>query len=338
MKHLCSGGLWRGGLIICSIVAGAACQKSEENAGPPATDGRAAEIIDLTRFPLAAGANDRPARSLATLTYEVSQGDVKTVWETEKGKLKANGWKEVITDTSATDQAATGTFRKQGFVLSLSVLSASPPKITVSIVNHGNVNYDRLPRPAGMKPIYVGAVSAIYVTDAAVPDTKQAVRKLLTEAGWQPYGEAGDTAWYKQNAVRVSASVAAAPAQGNKTAVSYSSELLSADLPLPDQANDVRYADTTTELSFATQTEKDVVVAFYKNALGTRQWASTLEKTVDVDDKPTMIFRSPAKDLITLSFGSPRDGQRAVSVQFQSAAEIAEIEKRIRAKLSPTPH
>ena len=132
-----------------------------------------------------------------------------------------------------------------------------------------------------MKPIYVGTVSAIYVTDAALPETAQAVRKLLTDAGWQPHGQAGDTTWFKQNAVRLSATVATAPAQGNKTTLSYSSELMSADLPLPEDAKDVRYADTTTELSFETAAEKNDVVAFYKKALALgNNGRSTLKKTV----------------------------------------------------------
>ena len=61
-----------------------------------------------------------------------------------------------------------------------------------------------------------------------------------------------------------------------------------------------------------------------------------------MDDKPTMIFRNPTKDMITLSFSSVRDGKLPVSVQFQSAAEIEEIEQRIKAKikanLSASPH
>jgi hypothetical protein len=51
---------------------------------------------------------------------------------------------------------------------------------------------------------------------------------------------------------------------------------------------------------------------------------------VAVDDKPTMIFRNPAKDMITLSIPSVLGGKLGVSVRFQSAAEIAERDRRIK--------
>jgi hypothetical protein len=56
-----------------------------------------------------------------------------------------------------------------------------------------------------------------------------------------------------------------------------------------------------------------------------------MDKMVDVDEKPTMIFRNPAKEMITLSvpynYGG---GKLGVSVRFQSAAEIAELDRRIK--------
>src|SRR5256886_8617031 len=56
-----------------------------------------------------------------------------------------------------------------------------------------------------------------------------------------------------------------------------------------------------------------------------------MDKMVDVDGRPTMIFRNPAKEMITLSvpydYGS---GKLGVSVGFQSAAEIAERDRKIK--------
>ena len=60
-----------------------------------------------------------------------------------------------------------------------------------------------------------------------------------------------------------------------------------------------------------------------------------MDKLVDVDEKPTMIFRNPAKEMITLSvpydYGS---GKLGVSVRFQSATEIAERDRKIK-ELAP---
>ena len=52
-----------------------------------------------------------------------------------------------------------------------------------------------------------------------------------------------------------------------------------------------------------------------------------MDKMIDVDEKPNMIFRNPAKEMITLSvpynYGG---GKLGVSVRYQSAAEIVDRE------------
>jgi len=55
---------------------------------------------------------------------------------------------------------------------------------------------------------------------------------------------------------------------------------------------------------------------------------------VDVDEKPTMIFRNPTKDMITLSMPYVYGDKLGVSVRFQSAAEIAELDRKIK-ELAP---
>ena len=56
-----------------------------------------------------------------------------------------------------------------------------------------------------------------------------------------------------------------------------------------------------------------------------------MDKMVDVDEKPTMIFRNPAKEMITLAItGDACSGKLLVSVRFQSATEIAELDRRIK--------
>ena len=83
-------------------------------------------------------------------------------------------------------------------------------------------------------------------------------------------------------------------------------------------------------LTFAT-TNQDAVVDFYRKTLAAAGWKSTMDKMVDVDEKPTMIFRNPAKEMITLAvpydYGS---GKLGVSVRFQSATEIAERDRKMK--------
>jgi hypothetical protein len=55
-----------------------------------------------------------------------------------------------------------------------------------------------------------------------------------------------------------------------------------------------------------------------------------MDKMIDVDEKPTMIFRNPAKEMLTLATTGVLHGKLLVSVRFQSAAEIVERDRRIK--------
>lgn len=295
----------------------------------PASAAQAARVLDLSTFPLIDGAKPPWPRVIASLNYPVAS-DVKTAFEFHRKKLVAQGWKE-LPNTSVTAQAASGMFGRSGFVVSVSAYPGGEPNtVQIMVQNFGNIRPAKLPVPSGTKSVYVGDASAMYVTDAAVAATADAVRKLLLAQGWVPYGSAGDSSYYKQNAIRVNATVSSAPAQGGKTMISYTSELMSADLPAPPDAADLHYADSTQEITFDTAANKDAVVDYYRKTLAAAKWESTLDKTVDISDRPTMIFRNPTKDMLTLSFSSASGGKLPVSLQFQSAAEIAELDRQLK--------
>src|SRR5262245_25492473 len=221
-------------------------------------------------------------------------------------------------------------FGKKGFVVSVSVFPQERNKVLVSIQNHGNVRPGKLPVPPNVKPVYVGDLTAMYVTDAAVAETKDACRKLLLADGWVPYGGAGDSSYYKQNAMRVEATVSSAPAQGGKTMISYLGLLMSADLPAPPDAEELRYAEQTRELSFETTADQKSIVDFYKKAFAQAKWKPTMEHTVEIGSRQEMIFRNPTQDMLTLAMPPVRGGKQSVSLQHQSAAEIAELDRQLK--------
>src|SRR5262249_12214381 len=243
--------------------------------------------------------------------------------------LLAQGWKE-LPNTSVTDQYASAMFSRNGFVVYLSVIPNGDGSLLVRLQNQGNVKPGKLPVPPGAKPVYQGDSTAMYVTEAAVPATADACRNVFVAQGWVPYGNAGDSAMFKQTAILVTATVSSAPAQGGKTAIQYSNQLISADIPAPPNVEDLRYVDEPPELTFAATANQDAMVDFYRKTLATAGWKSTMDKLVDVDEKPTMIFRNPAKDMLTLSVSGGYGGKLLVSVRFQSAAEIAELDRRIK--------
>jgi hypothetical protein len=319
-------------LLGCALIwIVGSCGKNEEQAAfkGPVTVEQAASVLDLSKFPLVDGAKPPWPLGVASLSYQ-APGDVKSVFEFQRKKFLALGWKE-LPNSSLTEQAASAMFARKGFVVSVSVYPRGEPKtMSIFIQNHGNISPGKLPLPPKVKPVYVGDASAMYVTDAAVAATADACRKLLVADGWVPYGSAGDTSYYKQNAIRIEATVSSAPAQGGKTMISYSSELMSADLPASPDAADLRYSEQTRELTFETTSDQNAVVDFYKKTLAKTGWQPTLEHTVTIDDKEEMIFRNPAKDMLTLAMPSARGGQQSVSIQHQSAAEIAELDRQIK--------
>ncbi len=318
-----------GGTLLCLSNCGPKNQTSNEPVQEPATVEQAARAIDLSTVPLVTGSKPPWPRRAAGLSYAATS-DVKTAFEFHRKALTSQGWKE-LPNTSDTAQSASASFGKNGFVLSLSVFpNGQPREVLIGLQNQGNIKPGQLPTPPNVKPVYVGDMSAMYVTDATVPETAGTVRKLLLAQGWIPYGGAGDSAYYKRNAIQVTATVAAAPAQGGKTMISYSGEQLSADLPAPTDAEDLRYTDPTLELSFQTAANKATIVDFYRKTLATTKWEPTLDHLVQIDGRDTMIFRNPGKDMLTLTFSSNRDGKLPVSMHFQSAAEIAELDRRIK--------
>jgi hypothetical protein len=326
----------------CALVCLSACgpkkgaTDSTTSDGPiqkPATVEQAAQILDLSTFPLMDGAKPERSRHVANLTYGAT-GNVKAGFDFHRKTLTAQGWKE-LPNSSVTEQSASAMFGRSGFILSLSVFSTGQSgDLSVMLQNHGNIKPGQLPVPPGTKPVYVGDSTAMYATETAVPTTAEACRNLFLAQGWVLYGGAGDSAEFKQNAIVVTATVSVAPAQGGKTMIQYSSQLISADIPAPPNVEDLRYVDMPPELTFEAAVDQNAIVDFYRKNLAAAGWQSTLDHTVPIDDLPTMIFRNPGKDMLTLSMSAASRGRLHASVRFQSAAEIAELDRKIK-ELAP---
>jgi hypothetical protein len=294
----------------------------------PATVEQAAKVLDLSNFPLMDGAKSAESRHVANASY-VAPGDPKKALEFHRKAFGAQGWKE-LPNSSISDQSASAMFARDGFVVSLSVIPFEENSVSVRLQNLGNVKPGKLPVPPGAKAVYQGDPTAMYDTDAAVPATSDAIRNLFVAQGWVPYGKAGDSDYFKQNAILATVTVSSASARGGKTMIQYSNQLISSDIPRPQGVDDLRYVDEPPELTFATANQ-NAVVDFYRKTLTAAGWKSTMEKMVDVDGKPTMIFRNPAKEMITLAvpydYGS---GKLGVSVRFQSATELAERDRKMK--------
>jgi hypothetical protein len=291
----------------------------------PATVEQAARVLDLSTFPLMDGARSAESRHVANVSY-VAPGDPKKALEFHRKAFIAQGWKE-LPNSTISDESASAMFARDGFVVSLSVIPFETTSVSVRLQNLGNVKPGKLPVLPNTKPVYVGEPTAMYATETAVPATADAIRNLFVAQGWVPYGKAGDSDYFKQNAILATATVSSAPAQAGKTIIQYSTQLISADIPAPPDVEDLRYVDEPPELTFATGNQ-DAIVDFYRKTLASVGWKSTMDKMIDVDEKPTMIFRNPAKEMLTLATTGVLGDKLLVSVRFQSAAEIAELDRR----------
>ncbi len=273
------------------------------------------------------------ARTVANLHYKV-RGDVKTAYEYYRKTLSADRWKEQP-DSYITDQSASGVFARNTFLVSVTVYpDAKPGLVSVMLHHHGNVNLSKLPRPADTKPVYEGPITAMYVTAASVADTVENCKKLLLAAGWEPHGSAGDSSYFKQNAVRITLSISSASAQDGKTSISYLSELMSADLPAPPDAIDLRYVDSQRKLTFDTTAEKEAVAEYYKGALAKTGFKPNKEELISVDDKFSMVFRDTAGGIMFLNINKERNGKKGVELEFTTMAEMDESGKRFKEKFA----
>jgi hypothetical protein len=338
--QLCSRAVMKKIVVACALgcVFGCGAKKgtaenttSADAIKTPATVEQAARVLDLSTFPLPDGAKALESRHVANLSY-LATGDVKTAFEFNRKALVAQGWKE-LPDSSVTDQSASATFARNGFLVFVSVSPHDNGTSYVRLLNQGNVKPGKLPVPPGAKPVYVGDSTAMYVTEAAVPATADACRSVFIAQGWVPYGDAPDTTVFNKNAILATAYISSAPAQGGKTSIQYSTQLISAEIPAPPNVEELRYVDEPPELTFTTANQ-DAIVDFYRKTLAAAGWKSTMDKMVDVDGAPTMIFRNPAKEMITLSIPYVLGDKLGVSVRFQSGAEIAERDRKIK-ELAP---
>ena len=310
----------------------------------PATPEQAAKVLDLRTFPVMPGAKVSDQRTLGMLMYEVPSS-AKAGFEFQRSELLQRGFKEQAGGYSDAMNVS-GNFTKDGFYVrvSASASSGDPQKkgvSHVSLVNDGNVEMGQLPVPPGVKPFFPQAYRAAYTTDAKVAVVAAACRKLLLAAGWEPYGQVepnpnqpdSSMQYFKRNAIKLQSSIMVTPADGGKTLIQYSTELLSADLPAPPDIADPRYTDIQKTLRYDAPTDKtDAIIAFYQQRLPKQGWKATTERPV-VDDQNKsqfVIYRNERKELLSLDLAQ-FTGIVRVSLKHQTAAELAEEERLAKA-------
>ena len=321
--------------------AKAADDASSSGSKTPATLDQAKKVLDLRDLPLAPGSEDPGARSVARLTYNATK-PAPEAYAFHQKELAQRGWRETPGGYQS-DEMASGTFVRDGYTLSMSA-SKVGDETMVSLTNHGNLDARTLPQPAAATVLYEAPVSIAYVTRAPVASVAKQVEEALVAAGWKPYGSAGDSRYYKQNAIRLLATTSTAPAQGGKTVVSYQTELLSADLPAPADAKQLQYSEPPTQLSVDFPGDLTASDKWYREHLGKLGWKPTTEQPVKDDFTYFVIYRNEAGEMLEITFrkieaeedeaageSAETDETTALTrlmLRFTTAEEFAAMEKR----------
>jgi hypothetical protein len=247
------------------------------------------------------------------LSYDAPK-PVVNLFKFHQAQLLKAGWKE-LPGSYITEASASATFEKNGYGLSL-MASPTKDKARVSFTPHGNLPLDKLPVPPGSTLVINSPAMAMFTSPADVATSTSMIEKELTVAGWKPYGSAGPMLTFSQNGMLLSVMISAAPAQGGKTSLMYSSVLRSADLPVSKGATAIQYSDQLTQVGWDSQTEASELIGEMRSILEAKGWEPTTTNPILIDYKLTTIFRSADKGMLILEVRDLKPGSRAMLREY----------------------
>jgi len=317
--------------IVVSLVAAFTFVPAILIAAEPASPGEAAKVFDISKLALMPEHEKPNQQRVAGLSY-LAKGTVKAAAEFHKKQIVGAKFKELPGGYSS-DQTVSAMYGRDGYTLSLVVSEGGEPgKVFVNIVNHGNVELGKLPLPKGSKSIYVGPTSAIYTATDSVEKTRATVKEMLAKAGWVPYGEGEPVRMYRNRGVLLTVMIDASPAQMGKTSISYSTTLVSVEIPAPPESENIQYSDNLTQLYLETALSEEEVVKFYREKLGEIGWKSTTDNPIKDGFEKFIIFSSPGKDLMNIKLRDV-EGKQRVELRHQTAEEVKEEERLFKEAL-----
>lgn len=311
--------------LVVLPIAGCSSDSSPAVAAEPTTAALAAERLDLETLPLPDGAEVGGYRRVADLGYTIKKSS-KEAFEFVDKQLADRGWKQ-LPDAQENGDFMGADYQLDGYIVHVSVFPQQPGVAHVTLTHKGNVALGDIPVPESAEQLYAFTGIMMYKSPDDVETTAKACRDKMLAAGWSPYGGAGDTAYYRQNAVRADVRVMSAPAQNNATMISVSTTLLSVEMPAPTFADDFRYSDSTTAVSFDTDKTPQEVADYYREKLKPIGWKATTEKPVEIDWRKYTIFRNEGQEMITIETHD-FEGRTRVKLDHQNTSEVATDELR----------
>lgn len=291
----------------------------------PATVQEAAKTIDLGQAPTPEGA-EIAQQNIAVLSYQAKE-KVADAFARHQKHLKSLGFKQEQGEM-VSEQYASAAFSKSKFRISLTITPSGPDLVLVTLNNLGNIRPSEIPLLPGGKTVYSGPDTAIFTVEQGVDDARTALKEHLKKLGWTPYGDADPISIFKQNGIRLVAMVTAAPGQQGKTTINLSCHQVSADLPVPENAEQIQYADASKpHVGFETTLSEAEVYDFYRTALAKEGWEPTTKEPITESFEKILIFYNKGMGNIFVKVRQI-EGKQRVMVEHFSLAEWARIEKR----------
>lgn len=291
----------------------------------PATVAELADALDLVTLPLPEGAEMLGHQREAKLSYQSEQPS-KQAFDFVDAQLTERGWTQM---PGAQDHGefVSADYTRGDFVAHVSVTPGGDGSRSVSVSHKGNVPLESVPVPDNVDKLYAFTATVMYKSPGSVEETAKRCEELMLAAGWTPYGGAGDTRYYRNNAVLAHVRVMSAPGQGGATVIDVTSEVLSLELPAPPFADGFRYTDGTTAILYDCDKSEAESAAFYRTALPPLGWTATTDEPVEIKWEKHTIFRNDAQDMITVSTHE-FEGRTRTKLDHLNVAEVADEELR----------
>lgn len=248
-------------------------------------------------------------RSVAGLNFK-STGDLKTTLAFFQKQFSSKQWKET-NPAFLTATSGSVTFGKDGYHVSFFAMKDVDKKagdrISVTIINLGNLDTRKLPVPEKSRVLISSAINTHYILESMnLDEDKKVMREKLLSLGWEPFGKAADIQYFKKNAVKLDLMVSKSPSQGGKTAVRYSSRLLSIDVPAPVEASLVQYHDMPTQVMVVTKGTVDEIASYYTKEMPKRGWKPVSEQPTKEQTLWSQLFRNSANETLRFTYQQVR--------------------------------
>jgi hypothetical protein len=224
----------------------------------------------------------------SSISYTVAK-PVSEVIAASRKELEAGGWNVEPTTTSLTHILY---FHKGAMQLycALNVWPGQPS--SVSVLATGNVDVRKLPRPKELPAFsYHKAADSpqgvYYRTALPVKDVVAFAAKEMTALGWQPFEPLDKAATsevrkqFRQNGMTLD--VVAEAMEDKNTVVYYTTGMFPFDLPITDDAYEVRLESYTGHAVYATKSTIDAAVKELGNKLKANGW--TMDEKLSVVGK-----------------------------------------------------